>query len=1100
VNRPLSLVFSALLLGSPLVPLLSADADTDQARRLMLAGKGGEAKKLLEGATKVNAPSPESLLTFAEYQDQFRQPGAAAAYRKALESISDPTTKQRIERRIQVLEKLREPAKPETSALRSSTKWSEVSIPGPLRSFARMAALSPDLPADQLLTALGRNIVTGGYQASGGEEGLQQTEYLKLIYRYMSQARELSKLAGDKGRIVVPQCESIETSEILRVIGYRIRGGCGSDLVLETVNASRAFLTIDSGFPLADLEQALRTNKPFDYAFGNAKIPIMFEPEFWLTDSKDKGEFIDQYMADPQLCRLYLGLSKLDGQTAEAMRKGILFPKLKAFAHVIDFYGGMFQIRDGKAVISGGPKAVKVWTDNVLQSPDQGPLFFEKLIVKDDGWLASYYDAISRIDGPVKDYLLDNDRIKRYYTAIRGRITSPGPARPVFRANTDMIMLTSRLRLEPDGKAHIPGNLEIWRNLFIKHPHGKYDGKLTKLASGWKEPDDFVEALFALTRKVVDNEPLKIYMSLSDINRKRSAPLANPTVERLVLDFKKYGAQYPLLTEFPMLKDATIIKLLDSMALVDGVKSTTQKADAAGLLQASVGLWQIAARQQLLPNPDETLNALLDEFKAPGQTETLFDAGHNSVIKLLTAAGLTQGSWQSRMMTLLGGGAKLADDDYHQSMVVAMNRNFEQQRLVTLDTLFELDDDLEGVAKGKKFNLQLANKLTQRISEINLPRPALSSAEKNTLAYGYYTEKHIEDQRKFNLRGKIERAGTDGVKLQALRGELTPLLRDTLVGLNYVHYAPPGAQIMITNPLFVRSHDFTGMQGNPATWRNTEVYGTGWPSSAGGRLSGSLISLPYAIADSEQNFMIPTREQALIWGDLVPQMMITAKVPRWWNVSRAQLHYVSLNLMLGEELLAEAALNESQREPVLERYSRHASPVQVDRVRHALQQADLATALMDVQPSELFLMGQRAAVDSESVLAQQIRSIEANHKGEVNAAAISRAFGTPKPTLLHSYAQELNGLRTFPTLMGYSSRIMAESWESNLLYFAALADELQMEPSRLNLVIPEWTQRTVERIFATHLEDWPALLRSLRYIGDQVRKTGSGEPARASLN
>jgi len=27
----------------------------------------------------------------------------------------------------------------------------------------------------------------------------------------------------------------------------------------------------------------------------------------------------------------------------------------------------------------------------------------------------------------------------------------------------------------------------------------------------------------------------------------------------------------------------------------------------------------------------------------------------------------------------------------------------------------------------------------------------------------------------------------------------------------------------------------------------------------------------------------------------------------------------------------------------------------------------------------------------------------------------------------------------------------------------------------------------VERIFASHLEDWPAVLRSLRAVGDEVR-------------
>ena len=46
-----------------------------------------------------------------------------------------------------------------------------------------------------------------------------------------------------------------------------MRGGCGSEVVLETVNAARAFLTTDSGFPVNKLEEALRTNRPFTYDF-----------------------------------------------------------------------------------------------------------------------------------------------------------------------------------------------------------------------------------------------------------------------------------------------------------------------------------------------------------------------------------------------------------------------------------------------------------------------------------------------------------------------------------------------------------------------------------------------------------------------------------------------------------------------------------------------------------------------------------------------------------------------------------------------------------------------------------------------------------------
>ena len=123
---------------------------------------------------------------------------------------------------------------------------------------------------------------------------------------------------------------------------------------------------------------------------------------------------------------------------------------------MLDFFGGMFEIRDGKALVPGAPRSAAAWTELAGVSPDQGAAFFEKLIAKDDGWLASYYDALARINGPVRDYLTDPARMQRFYQAIRGKVTSPGPARPVFRANADMMLLTTRLWIEPDGQPARP--------------------------------------------------------------------------------------------------------------------------------------------------------------------------------------------------------------------------------------------------------------------------------------------------------------------------------------------------------------------------------------------------------------------------------------------------------------------------------------------------------------------------------------------------------------------------------------------------------------------------------------------------------------------
>ena len=184
---------------------------------------------------------------------------------------------------------------------------------------------------------------------------------------------------------------------------------------------------------------------------------------------------------------------------------------------------------------------------------------------------------------------------------------------------------------------------------------------------------------------------------------------------------------------------------------------------------------------------------------------------------------------------------------------------------------------------------------------------------------------------------------------------MAPFLRDTLMGLNYVHYAPPGAQVLYTNPLFVRSHDFIGVQGTNGTWKDTEVLGSGWPTSAGGKLIGSLVSLPYALAEAEQNFLIPSREQALIWGDLVPQLLLTATVPRWWNVTPGQLHWVAL-----AHGLRRNAAGRKRRERRSEADCfRCARPICHARPRGSCagscwSKASVKAALDNVMPSELF--------------------------------------------------------------------------------------------------------------------------------------------------
>jgi len=73
-------------------------------------------------------------------------------------------------------------------------------------------------------------------------------------------------------------------------------------------------------------------------------------------------------------------------------------------------------------------------------------------------------------------------------------------------------------------------------------------------------------------------------------------------------------------------------------------------------------------------------------------------------------------------------------------------------------------------------------------------------------------------------------------------------------------------------------------------------------------------------------------------------------------------------------------------------------------------------------------------------------------------------------------------------LSGFASRLLAESWDSSNLYWARLADEQGYPPVALNQLVPELTRQMVEKIFASDLEDWPAILRALREAGEDFRK------------
>ncbi len=112
------------------------------------------------------------------------------------------------------------------------------------------------------------------------------TEYLILLDRYVQQARELQILAGSSNTIRVKNCDDAGT--LVQILGYRIQG-CGEKTVFHgNGKTGESFWTIDSGFPLTELETALQEGTPFTYAYPASRVPVLFDENDWIKRKHGK--------------------------------------------------------------------------------------------------------------------------------------------------------------------------------------------------------------------------------------------------------------------------------------------------------------------------------------------------------------------------------------------------------------------------------------------------------------------------------------------------------------------------------------------------------------------------------------------------------------------------------------------------------------------------------------------------------------------------------------------------------------------------------------------------------------------------------------------
>ncbi len=986
---------------------------------------------------------------------------------------------------------------------------SQFVIPGPQRSFLRMAGISQHITADEVLPLLSRNVFTQGYEIG------RPTEFLILLRRYVVQARELTALAANSAMVLrVSNCD--EARPLLHILGYRTREDCRvPGTTLQTEDPERAFLAIDSGFPMVELEQALQGGKPFEYPYSSSPVPVLFSEGDWVQASpknykENSRDLLDTLLNDPTVARLYWGLSRLDSETSNVLRQAIGLAKLLRFAPALDFYGRGLRITAGVVNVPGGVSAEKPWSDLVGASPRSPADFVLQLLAKNKGWLVAYYDALSRVSGVRQAYFTDPDRLPFFYEGLSTPDHSASATSGAFRPAPALLLLVSRLHLESNGEALVPGNLEVWKEILLEKHNANKMRKLGKPTSHLTGSDRVVQAMFAWSRSYNENGPLQQYMAISEIDGRRlpGQRLSPATVRLLARKFEEFSDQYRIFSEFPELSDESITLFLNVAQGLSSVPAA-EHGNAFGIFQANVGIWQILARQGQISNSnlDDSWQQVIKPFAAIRSAAQVCEAGKMSLGELFRfSTGKARGS-QDEMIDLLAGPRQSTPEgkQMHREVAGRIRAVLDDQRLVSLDTLLAVGDALAEKARGNQ-PPQYVIVLASQTREFEMPRPIFTNGERTEWAAGLYNNHHTDLQMQIDLPKILQSPAPSHAQIAEARAQLASFLRDTLVGLNYAYYEPPGAQALHNNPLFVRSHDFAGdtVSGIKTPWQAPQLLGEGSPAGGGAHLVGSLADLPFALADLEQDFISPNNVQALIWKEFTPGLLSSAILPRWWDVSPLELHAIALYQRAGEELLTGAAQDQALRSEVLAILSDRLPPKRSAQIERALRSGHASDILPQMMPADTFYLAVEfrhkypEQAGAWGAASEELQALCRQHPEQVSWKRLSHDFGTPHPAVAQNYGLELLNMTPMPPFSGTPSRFLAESWDSPNLYWARLADEAGYAPVMLNHLVPELTRILIEKTFATDFEDWPALLRAMHETGAEFREGKLTLPSRAS--
>lgn len=246
-------------------------------------------------------------------------------------------------------------------------------------------------------------------------------------------------------------------------------------------NERRALLA-RAGVVLDGLEKRLNAGETIDLAVPSEAAPLPLPVKVWSERVFERPVAADHLLAaivlDRRAALLYHGLASLDEPTLAflASDPDLLSTIYRDEAAVFSTFGGSVHVRQGAIVLPGGDDARPLWEALVDEKTARPARFLRKLLERDDGRVAWFYNTVQHLDGPRRRFVLCRASragdaretcVMDVYAVFRE--FQPGwklPDRPFTRCASDPVTALWQLRVTGNGELAGPAWRRLWEAAF----------------------------------------------------------------------------------------------------------------------------------------------------------------------------------------------------------------------------------------------------------------------------------------------------------------------------------------------------------------------------------------------------------------------------------------------------------------------------------------------------------------------------------------------------------------------------------------------------------------------------------------------------------